>query len=377
MLIPSRIICLLSLTTSLVNSRQTDGPEAIKITYEKVLSDPGGGGQNLTLIEEAFHENWGRRPNLINLTCKGAKCGPGSKGVKGIMGLFNVLFEEIHFDRQHTLFCSNSYLCGDKVVVMNRLHGTMGTTLQGTGLKEFPVFPGIEPEKVFGKKFDTMSIEVHVMKDGKLKKTYAAEDWLAAREQILGKPKTKFMNPPSKPGQLLTEIPTSIDNFYEKILRDPLGSGQNSTLIHETFHKDWQSRPNCMNPYGKGPGADGLMKCMGYFGTWFPQLRFERKHTMLCGDRIVVVSKMVGTLTRNPPGPPFQQEDNRVAFFPEVPLEKVLGKKIEIMAIDIHFMKDGKFHQSWHIEDFASGVDQALNGASPPDFGFDEEFINF
>ena len=55
----------------------------------------------------------------------------------------------------------------------------MGTTLQGTGLKEFPVFPGIEPEKVFGKKFDTMSIEVHVMKDGKLKKTYAAEDWLA------------------------------------------------------------------------------------------------------------------------------------------------------------------------------------------------------
>ena len=26
-------------------------------------------------------------------------------GVKGIMGLFNVLFEEIHFDRQHTLFC--------------------------------------------------------------------------------------------------------------------------------------------------------------------------------------------------------------------------------------------------------------------------------
>ena len=76
-------------------------------------------------------------------------------------------------------------------------------------------------------------------------------------------------------------------------------------------------------------------------------------------------------------GPPFQQEDNRVAFFPEVPLDKVLGKKIEIMAIDIHFMKDGKFHQSWHIEDFASGVDQALNGASPPDFGFDEEFINF
>ena len=47
------------------------------------------------------------------------------------------------------------------------------------------------------------------------------------------------------------------------------------------------------------------------------------------------------------------------------------------MAIDIHFMKDGKFHQSWHIEDFASGIDQALNGAPPPDFGFDDEYVNF
>ena len=50
-----------------------------------------GGGQNLTLIEEAFHENWGRRPNLINLTCKGAKCGPGSKG-KSCLFTFYQLF---------------------------------------------------------------------------------------------------------------------------------------------------------------------------------------------------------------------------------------------------------------------------------------------
>ena len=31
-------------------------------------------------------------------------------GVKGIMGLFNVLFEEIHFDRQHTLLCRYVYV---------------------------------------------------------------------------------------------------------------------------------------------------------------------------------------------------------------------------------------------------------------------------
>ena len=48
MLIPRKIICLFFLTISLVNSKQTDGPEAIKITYEKVLSDPGGKFFNFT-----------------------------------------------------------------------------------------------------------------------------------------------------------------------------------------------------------------------------------------------------------------------------------------------------------------------------------------
>ena len=57
-----------------------------------------GGGQNLTLIEEAFHENWGRRPNLINLTCKGAKCGPGSKGKKAVcLPFISCLFTFLSF----------------------------------------------------------------------------------------------------------------------------------------------------------------------------------------------------------------------------------------------------------------------------------------
>ena len=58
--------------------------------------------------------------------------------------------------------------------------------------------------------------------------------------------------PFTKPGRLLTEIPQSINNFYEKMLSDPFGGGQNLTLIGETFHADWQSRPNILNPTGKG-----------------------------------------------------------------------------------------------------------------------------
>ena len=76
---------------------------------------------------------------------------------------------------------------------------------------------------------------------------------VSALEQVLhGKPKPLFSMPFTKPGKLLTEIPQSIKNFYDKMLSNPSGAGQNLTLIGETFHADWQSRPNGLNPTGKG-----------------------------------------------------------------------------------------------------------------------------
>ena len=92
---------------------------------------------------------------------------------------------------------------------------------------------------------------------------------------------------------------------------------------------------------------------------------------MLCGDRVTVLSKMSGTIPRKLP-----QGFEEIPFFPGIPLQKVLGKKIETMALDIQFIKDGKIKQSYHIEDFATAADQVVNGEPPPDFGFDDDYIN-
>ena len=76
---------------------------------------------------------------------------------------------------------------------------------------------------------------------------------VSALDQLLfDKPSPLLSMPFSKPGRLLSEIPQSIKNFYDKMLSDPSGAGQNLTLIGETFHTDWQSRPNGLNPTGKG-----------------------------------------------------------------------------------------------------------------------------
>ena len=120
-----------------------------------------------------------------------------------------------------------------------------------------------------------------------------------------------------------------------------------------------------------GPGASGVKTLMGGFGALLPDLKFERQHTLLCGDRVTVLSKMSGTIPEKLP-----QGIDHIPFFPGIPLQKVLGKKIETMALDIQFIKDGKIKQSYHIEDFATAADQVVNGNPPPDFGFDDDYIN-
>ena len=63
------------------------------------------------------------------------------------------------------------------------------------GFKEYPMFPGIDPENIKGKSFNTMAIDVHEVEDGKIKKTWHIEDWQTAVEQLLGKPKYNLDRP--------------------------------------------------------------------------------------------------------------------------------------------------------------------------------------
>ena len=104
----------------------------------------------------------------------------------------------------------------------------------------------------------------------------------------MGEPQQLFMNPREDPGELLTEIPESIKNFYDIILQDPLGQGQNETLVRSVFNPDWNVRVNNVNPTKPGPGTgpNGNQKIFGLLGTFIPDLKFERQHIFLCGDHL-------------------------------------------------------------------------------------------
>ena len=70
-----------------------------------------------------------------------------------------------------------------------------------------------------------------------------------------------------------------IANYYEKILSDPAGHGQNWTLIKETVHADWQLQ----NLNGEtGPSAKGLKLLMDLWSIMFLDINVERQFTLLC-----------------------------------------------------------------------------------------------
>ena len=96
------------------------------------------------------------------------------------------------------------------------------------------------------------------------------------------------MNPHEEPGELLTEIPQSIKSFYDIILQDPLGQGQNETLVTSIFNPDWNVRVNNLNPTKPGPGTgpNGNQKIFELLGTFIPDIKFERQHIFLCGDHL-------------------------------------------------------------------------------------------
>lgn len=62
---------------------------------------------------------------------------------------------------------------GDRVIVRGR----------GSGTPKGPFF-GVDGK---GKSFDILSIDIHVIKDGKIAKTYHVEDWVGAIRQLKGK----------------------------------------------------------------------------------------------------------------------------------------------------------------------------------------------
>jgi len=340
-------------------------PKAVEKFYDKILSNPGTYGQDLSFIKEAIADDWNTRPNPLNPSM-GIEAGPFPEGVVQIMGLWSVIFQGVKIERMHTFV-----LDFDKVAVISRFSATMGNL--PPGLTEYPMFPGIDPEKLKGKSFTTLAYDVQILDKGKIRRTWHFEDWtLALDEMLTGRAPANLDWPEVGYGEFLTEVPQTVYDFYKRELSDGLGEGQNLTLLASTHHEDWAVRPNPLNVVeGTGPGIAGLKGLTGLFKTIIPDLIFAPQKTWLHEDKVVVLIKVSGTVAGAPPGM------NEIPLWPGIDPEKLKGKKFETLALDCHRIIDGKIKQSYHIEDWQQAADQMLNGKPVPDFGLDEEYLQF
>ena len=106
---------------------------------------------------------------------------------------------------------------GEYYVVIGTLQATLANNLSQD---QIPMFPGIPAQKVRGKSFKIAINDLHLLDtDGKIKKTWHAEDWASALDQMVnGKPEPLLDNPDIGQGQTLNRIPPAMIDFYEKLL---------------------------------------------------------------------------------------------------------------------------------------------------------------
>ena len=150
-------------------------PEAVEIFYDTIMSNLGTYGQNLTIIKEALADDWNMRPNPLNLFMEnigkklglsnnlptGIESGPFPKGIKPIWDFVSVMLPNLKYERRHTFVIDEN-----TVAVVTRLEAIVGDV--PPSFSEFSMFPGIDPQKLKGKSFVTMTLDVYVLDKGKI-----------------------------------------------------------------------------------------------------------------------------------------------------------------------------------------------------------------
>jgi predicted ester cyclase len=125
-----------------------------------------------------------------------------------------------------------------------------------------------------------------------------------------------------------------VEPFYS-MLNQP-STKDLKALAEQSLSPDWKSYAG-ENDF---KGREAFVGMAGGFGKLIPDLKWDIKEVLVDGDRIVVRSEGSGT----PVGPLFG-----------IPAS---GKSFKVMAIDIHTFKNGKGVLAYHIEDWATAMQQ-------------------
>ena len=127
----------------------------------------------------------------------------------------------------------------------------------------------------------------------------------------------------------------TVQKFYD-LLSNP-GSETHIAAFQATIADDWES----VGDYsGKNKDAAGFLGQIGGFGKLIPNLEWAVQAMHQDGDFVTVRSRATGT----PVGPMFGVNGE--------------GRSFDILTIDIHELEDGKIVRSYHVEDWASALQQ-------------------
>ncbi len=129
-----------------------------------------------------------------------------------------------------------------------------------------------------------------------------------------------------------------VSNFYKALSTTPndATAGQTATWMAE----NWNSNPT---PQG-GKDLTGFVKTLFMFHGMIPDLKWTVKDMLISGNKVIVRSLASGT-PNSPEG-----------YFFGVPTNG--NKSFEVQTIDIHTLKDGKLVEAYHVEDWATAIQQ-------------------
>lgn len=127
----------------------------------------------------------------------------------------------------------------------------------------------------------------------------------------------------------------AVTAFYD-LLSNP-GSQQQVTAFQAATSEDWVS----IGDYsGNNKTREAFLGQMGGFAKLIPDLDWDIQAMHQDGNFVTVRSRATGT----PTGPLFGVDGE--------------GRSFDIMTIDVHELVNGEIVRSWHVEDWASALQQ-------------------
>ena len=101
---------------------------------------------------------------------KGVKFGLGA----GVRDFLAIKMPNLKYERMHTYVINETM-----VAVVSKIGATIGDV--PPKFSEFPMFPGIEPNRVKGKSFSAMALDIHILDKGKIQRTWHVEYWTTSK----------------------------------------------------------------------------------------------------------------------------------------------------------------------------------------------------